>query len=103
MVLGCFRSLMFQPEPDGRFSPYFGDSFVLAVEFTDTPTAQAVLAYSQSSNPESNHYSDQSEIFARGALRPVWFSEEDIAANLERSYRPALPVKSTSAASNDGK
>jgi acyl-homoserine-lactone acylase len=103
MVLGCFRSLMFQPEPDSRFSPNFGDSFVLAVEFTDTPTAKAVLAYSQSSDPESSHYSDQSEIFAKGALRPVWFSEEDIAANLERSYRPALPVKSTSAASNDGK
>jgi acyl-homoserine-lactone acylase len=86
LELGCFRSLIFSPNPDGRFSPVFGDSFALAVEFTDSPTARAVLAYSQSSDPASRHYADQSEVFARGDLRPVWFSEKEIEANLERSY-----------------
>jgi acyl-homoserine-lactone acylase len=97
MILGCFRSLMFQPEPDGRFSPFYGDTFVLAVEFTDRPTARAVLAYSQSSDTTSKHHSDQSEIFAAGTLRPVWFSEEDITGNLERSYKPAASATAASA------
>lgn len=89
MMLGCFRSLMFQPEKDGRFSPNFGDTFVLAAEFSNPPTARAVLAYSESSDPRSKHYSDQSEIFARATMRPVWFTEDDIKTNLERSYSPA--------------
>ena len=95
LALGCFRSLIFLPEPDGRFSPVFGDSFTLAVEFTDSPTARAVLAYSQSSDPASRHYADQSEVFAGGDLRPVWFSEKDIEANLERSYSAPPSAPST--------
>lgn len=91
MILGCFRSLMFQSEKDGRFSPTYGDSFVLAVEFTNPPTARAVLAYSESSDPSSKHYADQSQIFATDALRPVWFTEQEIAAHLERAYSPKQP------------
>jgi acyl-homoserine lactone acylase PvdQ len=37
---------------------------------------------------DSPHYADQVALFARRELRPVWFDEADIRANLEREYRP---------------
>ena len=39
----------------------YGNSWMLTVEFTDDgPQAEAVMTYSQSSNPDSAHYQDQS-------------------------------------------
>jgi acyl-homoserine-lactone acylase len=77
----------------GRIDPAqppagFGDAWVLLVHFARPIEAWSILAYGQSSEPGSRHGRDQIERFARHELRRVWFSEADIAANLERSYRP---------------
>ena len=55
---------------------------------SDPPRAYSIMAYSQSDDPKSPHYNDQCEMFAKGEWKPVFFTEADIAANLERSYRP---------------
>lgn len=61
-----------------------GNSFVLAMSFGDTgPDARAVLTYSQSENPESSHFADQSRLYAEQHLRPVLFREADILADPE--------------------
>ena len=78
----------------GRIDPAqppagFGDAWVLLVHFSRPIEAWSILAYGQSSQPGSPHGQDQIQRFARHELRRVWFSEADIAANLERSYRPA--------------
>jgi hypothetical protein len=39
--------------------------------------------------PESPHYDDQAEMFARGLMKPVFFRTEDILANLRRATGPA--------------
>ena len=52
-------------------------------------TAWSVLAYGQTTNLDSPHSRDQIRLFADHQLRPVWFTEAEIAANLERRYRPA--------------
>jgi len=85
---GAFRVVGYAPADDGRFVALGGDSYVFAVEFSDPPRAHSILAYSQSDDPESPHYTDQCEMFAKGEWKPVFFTEADIAANLERSYRP---------------
>jgi acyl-homoserine-lactone acylase len=77
----------------GRFDPAeppagFGDAWVLLVHFTRPVEAWSILAYGQSSRPDSPHGRDQIERFARHELRRIWFTEAEIAANLERSYRP---------------
>jgi len=38
-------------------------------------------------------YADQSPLFARRQLKPVWFDEAEIRANLEREYRPGEEVE----------
>ncbi|MCO4745648.1 MAG: penicillin acylase family protein [Proteobacteria bacterium] len=61
-----------------------GNSWVMAMEFTDEgPEARAVMTYSQSEDPESPHYADQSHLYATGAMRPILFTEADIAADPE--------------------
>jgi acyl-homoserine-lactone acylase len=65
-----------------------GDSYVFAVEFTSPPTAHSICAYSQSDDPKSPHHTDQSELFVKEQWKRAWFTEEDIAKNLEREYHP---------------
>jgi acyl-homoserine-lactone acylase len=87
-ALGCFRVLNFRTEPDGRRAVTGGDGWVLAVEFTDVPRAYSVLAYGQSSRPDSPLLGDQAEMFARGELKRVAFTQRDVDAQAVRRYRP---------------
>lgn len=59
-----------------------GDSFVLAAELSaEGPRARALLTYSESEDPTSPHYDDQTERFGDEQLRPVLFEEADIEAD----------------------
>jgi acyl-homoserine-lactone acylase len=66
----------------------FGDAWVMLVHFTRPVEAWSVLAYGQSTRPDSPHSRDQIELFARHQLRRIFFTEADIRSHLERSYRP---------------
>jgi acyl-homoserine-lactone acylase len=60
----------------------YGSSFILAA--APGPgglQARALLTYGNSSDPASPHFRDQLELFARGELRPVLFTEAQIAAD----------------------
>jgi acyl-homoserine-lactone acylase len=59
-----------------------GTSFLMALEFTEQgPNARALLTYSESSDPASPYYRDQTELFARKQWRAIRFTEEDILAD----------------------
>ncbi len=89
--LGCFRVLSYTDE-DGTRVANRGDGWVLAVEFGDQPRAYSVLAYGQSSREESPHHADQAALFADSRMKPVAFTEEDIARRLVRSYHPGEEI-----------
>jgi acyl-homoserine-lactone acylase len=89
-ALGCFRVLNFRNDSDGKRAATGGDGWVLAVEFTNTPRAYSVLAYGESAREDSPHHSDQAEMFARGEMKRVAFTEADIEAQTIRRYRPGL-------------
>jgi acyl-homoserine-lactone acylase len=93
-LLGCFRVLTFQEDDDGKRIVNGGDGWILAVEFTDPIRAYSVLAYGQSSNPDSPYHSDQAELFARNEMRRVAFTEAEIEAQMVRRYRPGPPIRS---------
>ncbi len=48
----------------------------------------SVLAYGQTTNSSSPHSSDQIAVYAGHRLRPVWFTEAEIKAHMEREYHP---------------
>ena len=87
-ALGCFRVLTYARAQDEKLVANFGDGWVLAVEFAETPRAYSVLAYGQSPNPASPWHADQAAMFARGEMKKVAFSFKDIAAQAIRRYRP---------------
>lgn len=61
----------------------YGSSWMMVVEFTDEgPVGRGLLTFSQSNNFQSPHWVDQSVYYAENnSLRPILFSEADIAAN----------------------
>jgi acyl-homoserine-lactone acylase len=86
--LGCFRILSYTRDTDGKLVANSGDGWVLAVEFTDIPRAYSVLAYGQSRRPESPYHADQAEMFAKGQMKKVAFTQADVDAEAIVRYRP---------------
>ncbi len=59
-----------------------GSSFVMVMRFTDDgPEGRAVTTYSQSSDPASPHFADQTELFGTKQMRPILFDDADIMAD----------------------
>ena len=81
----------FRREDDGKQVVSAGDGWVIAVEFGDTPRAYSVLAYGQSSLPSSPWHADQAEMFARGEMKKVAFTNDDVKAGMVVRYRPGAP------------
>ena len=72
-----------------RYYGNSGNSFVAIVEFGERVSARAVSIGGASGDPSSPHFNDQSERYARGALRPVYFYPDDLQGHIERQYAPA--------------
>ncbi len=81
-ALGVFRSVWFAPRKDNRFQAVAGDSFVAAIEFSNPVKAMALNSYGNATQPGSPHAGNQSQLFARKELRPVWRSRSEIEAHL---------------------
>ena len=64
-----------------------GNSFIQAVTWDESecPDAYGVLTYSQSTNPESPHFADSTELYSQGNWIDLPFCSEDVeAAEIER-------------------
>jgi acyl-homoserine-lactone acylase len=95
---GLFRVVRFSEMPDGKRvagqvqanePPLgFGDGWIIAVQFSKPIRAMSVVAYGQTTQSSSKHSSDQIRLYADHQLRPVWFTEGEIKANMEREYHP---------------
>jgi acyl-homoserine-lactone acylase len=59
-----------------------GSSAIMTLSYTDTgPRAQALLSYSQSGAPSSEHFSDQTALYSDKVWRDIYFDRDDIDAN----------------------
>ena len=78
-------------QEDGRLKITDGDSYVLMVIWDKDGNVHSMSVHQFGSNTlheDSQHYADQSPLMANRQLKPVWFDEADIRANLEREYVP---------------
>jgi acyl-homoserine-lactone acylase len=61
-----------------------GPAIVMAIEFTDDgPRATSIAAYSQSKDPSSPHYADQTQLYSMKQFKTVRFTEEEILSDPE--------------------
>jgi acyl-homoserine-lactone acylase len=82
-----------KPPPTRRWYGTKGNSFVAVVEFGPRVRARAVSAGGASGNPASPHFNDQSQRYAAGALRDVYFYPDQLQGHVERRYRPATSFR----------
>ena len=77
--LGVLNMQRSNPVPGGLV-PVHGTSYIQVVSFDDTgPIADALLSYSQSTDPASPHFADQTRAFATKAWHRLPFLPVDIA------------------------
>ncbi len=77
---------------DGEYPVNNGNSWVMAMEFEeDGPRGRAVMTYSQSEDPTSPHYDDQSVLYGDGQMRDIRFTEADIAEHTVETLQLTLP------------
>jgi acyl-homoserine-lactone acylase len=72
----------------GFAEPFYGSGYLHVVAFDGSrcPDAVTLLSYSQSSEPTSAHFADQTELFSRKQWVTSRFCEADILAS------PALEI-----------
>ncbi len=77
---GCFNIISSDRDAQGRYDPYHGASFVMTAAFDERGRVrgEAILSYSQSENPRSPHYADQTRLFSQKQFLPMRFSERSI-------------------------
>ncbi|MEY9854757.1 acyl-homoserine-lactone acylase [Catenulispora sp. GAS73] len=82
---GCFDVVGASPDSGQNSSVAdgaFGSSFIMTVELTPSgPHARTILTYSESSNPSSPHYTDQTVLFSHKQWVTERFSEAEIYAD----------------------
>jgi acyl-homoserine-lactone acylase len=80
---GCFNIISTRRDDTGNYDPYTGSSFVMTAGFDakGKPSGSAILSYSQSENPDSPHYADQTKLFSQEQWLPMRFSNAQIKAD----------------------
>jgi len=73
----------------GGYPVTYGTSWLMLTWWDEPgqPKGRGLLAYGQSGDPESVHHVDQVEAFAAKQLRPLRFTDADIAADPELTHR----------------
>ena len=81
---GCFNRVEGTPPPGSSIGTDAsnGSTFIMATELTPAgPRTRTILTYSESANPASPHYSDQTALFSRGQWVTERFTEAEISAD----------------------
>jgi acyl-homoserine-lactone acylase len=79
---GVYNAMSTVPGGDGKLEVIYGTSYIQTVSFDrDGPRVQAMLAYSQSTDPASKHYADQTERFSKKEWITQPYTEAQIKAD----------------------
>jgi acyl-homoserine-lactone acylase len=88
---GVLSSNLGLPQEDGTLLSSVGDTWVLVLDYADPNNAMAVTSYSNATQADSLHISDQLPLYAEKRLRKVWRTEEEIRAHCEHQEMIEYP------------
>jgi acyl-homoserine-lactone acylase len=87
--LGIYNAIQSKPVED-HFQVVGGSSYIQLVSFAESgPVAHGVLAFSQSADPASPHFADQTRLFSKQAWPLLPFSDEQVNADLQQRLQIA--------------
>ncbi len=75
----------------GRLRVVGGSSYHMIVELSHEPQALSCFPLGASEDPDSPHYSDITEIYARKEYKPVWFTWDDLSRHIESDITLDVP------------
>ena len=77
------------PYKDGRRKVTQGESYIGLVRFSkDGPQLESVISYGNSDNPDSDHYSDQMDLYSKFETKKMIFDKEEIYKEAKKIYNP---------------
>ena len=65
-----------------------GTCYMAVVEFSKQVRAMSITPFGSSSNPRSNHYFDQAQLFSERKFKPAWYHPTDLLEHAQASYHP---------------
>lgn len=76
-------------EKDGTLKAYLGENVTMFIQFgKDDIIIESIVPYGSSNNPESEHYTDQMDMFTGQQLKRVYLDEKDILPTIVKTYHP---------------
>ena len=80
--LGAFNVITWvDPDEDGIREPYHGETWISMIEFSTPVKAKGLMAYGNSRQKGSEHYSDQLELLKNEQYRPFLLLRDEIEKN----------------------
>jgi acyl-homoserine-lactone acylase len=81
-ALGVFREIVYEPDEDGKFKSFSGDTYIALIEFSQPVHAQVLTTYGNASQHPISEIGSQLPLAAKQQLRPAWRMLDEIEANL---------------------
>ena len=89
-----YRAVYGRQQDDGTLTAVDGDTLIMIVSWDKNGklSSQSIHQFGSATLDESSpHYADQSPLFLKMQLKPVWFTEDELKGHIEADYRPGMP------------
>lgn len=87
--LGMIFDFETRPGPGGRqYYGVRGHSWVGVIEFGPRIRTRTIVTFGQSADPVSPHWFDQAQLYARGEMKTLWFTPEEVESAIAIRYSP---------------
>ena len=86
-----YRAVYGVQQDDGTLTAVDGDTFIMFVAWDKDGklSSQSIHQFGSATlDASSPHYADQSPLFVKMQMKPVWFTEEQLKPHIARDYRP---------------
>jgi len=78
-----------RPFKNGKIRVFAGESYIGLIRFTkDGPEMESIISYGNSDNSNSDHYSDQMELYSKFKTKKMTFNRDEIYRNAKSIYNP---------------
>lgn len=78
-----------RPYKDGKFKVTQGESYIGLVRFNQNgPVLESIISYGNSDNPDSEHYTDQMDLYSKFETKKMVFDKEQVYKDAKRIYNP---------------